>query len=178
MTRFRCAGLLFLLLVCLSASACSGGGRNSSSGSDTQSTPAQSIAEDSAKVLKRSVVAALRANHRLSRFVLSRNRLPAWASQSTRGPALVALRSSAAKRRRRGIRIRVVSDRFVIQTVRLDASYSAATATILNPQQVRPYGRDGTPLGRSVQLIERAQYELHRIGSSQRFVVWKAIPLR
>jgi hypothetical protein len=36
----------------------------------------------------------------------------------------------------------------------------------------------GRKLGRSIRLDELARVELHRIGRSARFVVWKVVPAR
>jgi len=131
---------------------------------------------DPQKRLTAAVRETLRANHRLAKLVLWRNAVPTSATSSTRGPALSALRSAAAGRRRRGIHIKVVSDGFRIESVRLDASFTRATAIVADPQRVRPYGSDGKPLGQAVSLSEKSRFELHRLGSSGRFVVWQVAP--
>jgi hypothetical protein len=104
--------------------------------------------------------------------VLWNNRVPAWATRSTRGPALVTLRQSAADRRRRGIRVRTLVNTLEITSIKVDPSYTKATAVVRSVQRVRPY-RGGKPIGRAVKLDERANIELRRIGTSSRFVVWR-----
>jgi hypothetical protein len=133
---------------------------------------------DPQATLTRAVRAALHANHQLARLVLWRNVVPRSASQSTRGPALAALRSSVVGRRRRGVHVKVVDDGFAIQSVQLDPSYTRASAITVDPQRVQPYGNDGKPLGQPVKLVEKSRFELHRLGSSQRFVVWQVTPAR
>lgn len=162
------------LLLILVAAGC-GGARHPAAPTQTVSKTTHA---DPQAALTRAVRSTLRANHRLARLVLWRNVVPASASQSTRGPALAALRSSAAGRRRRGIHIKVVFDGFAIQSVHLDPSYTRATAIIVDPQRVQPYGRDGKPLGQAVKLSEKSRFELRRLGSSQRFVVWRVAPAR
>jgi hypothetical protein len=104
--------------------------------------------------------------------VLWNNKIPSWAERSTRGPALAALRAAAADRRRRGIRVRLLSDRFQVLSIRLDPSYTRATAVARGRQRVRPHV-NGKPGGRSVVLDEKARIELRRLGGSERFVVWR-----
>jgi hypothetical protein len=111
----------------------------------------------------------------VSVFVLWHNRVPAWASRSTGGPALNSLRAAASTRRSRGVRARVLSDRRRVVSLKLDPSYTKATAVVVDRQRVQPSDRKGRPLGRVVVLNERATYELRRIGSSARFVVWRVV---
>jgi hypothetical protein len=128
--------------------------------------------------LVRAARDALQRTHRLSTEVLWRNAVPAEASSWIRGPALEALRSAAAGRRKRGIRVRLIADHFEIQSVRLDPSLTQATAIARGIQRVLPYSAKGGPVGRSVVVDERARIELRRIGKTDRFVVWKVVPLR
>lgn len=175
---------LSLVVIALLATltACSGG---SNGGQHTSAAPSGSTAgaassgssETAADRLLRSARTAIGDHHRLSVRVLWTNTVPPHPT-AIAGSALANLRESAATRRRRGIRVRLLSERFRILNLRLDPSYSVATATILDTQQVRPYGRDGQPLGRPVKLVERARLDLRRVGSSARFVVWKAVALR
>jgi hypothetical protein len=170
MTAFRA-----VVLACsaLALAGCSNGSRDVS---PTTTTSATTTAEQpTPEELEQSARAALDANHRLSVFVLWHNRVPAWASRSTDGPALVALRSAAATRRARGIRARLLSDRRRVVSFRLDPSYTKATATVVDRQRVQPSGRKGKPLGRTVVLSERATYELRRVGRTSRFVVWRVV---
>jgi len=127
--------------------------------------------------LKRAVRQALRDNDRVSGYVLWSNRVPAWATRSTRGPALANLRVSATDRRRRGIRVRTLASKLKIISVTLDPSYTNATAVVRSIQRVRPY-RAGAPMGRAVKLDERAKVELHRVAGASRFVVWRLTPIR
>jgi hypothetical protein len=121
---------------------------------------------------------ALRANHRVAIQVLWRNIIPAEAARSTRGPALASLRNAAAARRRRGIRVRLLSDKYRILSLRLDPSYERATAVALGVERVQPYGRDGHPIGHAVSLNEKARVELRRLDGAKRFVVWKVTLIR
>jgi hypothetical protein len=123
--------------------------------------------------LKKAIRRALDRNRRLSVFVLWNNKTPAWAEGSTRGPALKALRTAAQNRRKRGVRVRVLESRREIRSLRLDPSYVAATAILVDRQRVQPSRRNGRPLGDEVTLNERARYELRRIGRSGQFVVWR-----
>jgi hypothetical protein len=121
--------------------------------------------------------AAIHEDHRMSVRVLWTNSVPAH-PRATAGPALAVLRRSVAARARRGIRVRLLSERFRVISIRLDPSYARATAVVYDHQRVRPYGRDGRPLGRAVVLKERARLELRRLGSGMRFVVWKVTPIK
>jgi hypothetical protein len=167
----------FPLVVCAVVAGCSTGSNHASSTTTSTSTsaPTTTTAQPDAEVLARSARAALDANHKLSVFVLWHNRVPAWAARSTRGPALTSLRSAAATRRSRGVRARLLSDRRRVISLTLDPSYTSATALVVDHQRVQPSGRSGQPLGRAVVLNERATYELRRIGSSRRFVVWRVV---
>ena len=161
----------------VAVAGCSGGSHqaNSTSTSPSMSGPTTTATQPDAKTLERAARAALDANHKLSVFVLWHNRVPAWASRSTDGPALTSLRSAAATRRSRGVRARLLSDRRRVVSLKLDPSYTKATAVVVDHQRVQPSGRNGRPLGRDVALNERATYELRRIGSSAHFVVWRVV---
>jgi hypothetical protein len=163
----RLAPILIVSLVALLA-GCDGGNDEAS----TQPPPATTAPESSDAALKQAVRTALNQNRRLSVYVLWNNRIPTWAERSTRGPALAALRAAAADRRTRGIRVRLLSDRFQVLSIRLDPSYAQATATARGRQRVRPYV-NGKPRARTVELNEKARIELRRVGRSNRFVVWR-----
>ena len=167
----------FPLVVCaVVVAGCSSGSNHASSTSTSTSGPTTTTAtQPDAEALTRSARAALDANHKLSVFVLWHNRVPAWATRSTRGPAIASLRSAAATRRSRGVRARLLSDRRRVVSLTLDPSYTSATAVVVDRQRVQPSGRNGQPLGRAVVLNERATYELRRIGTSDRFVVWRVV---
>jgi hypothetical protein len=166
MTRRLGAVLTALLLA--TATGCDGGNGEVA----TQPPPTTTAPEASEATLKDAVRRALRDNDRLSGYVLWSNRVPAWASRSTRGPALATLRRSAADRRKRGIQVRTLMNRLEISSVALDPSYTSATAVVRSIQRVRPY-RGGKPLGRAIGVNERARVELRRLSPSERFIVWR-----
>jgi hypothetical protein len=165
----RTTAALACLGIAVVAAGCGGGHKAAGTTAATTST----VRADPQKRLTAAVQDTLRANHRLAKLVLWRNAVPASATSSTRGPALAALRAAAAGRRRRGIHVKVVSDGFTIQSVTLDPSFTRATAIVVDPQRVRPYGSNGKPLGQPVSLSEKSRFELRRLGSSERFVVWR-----
>lgn len=154
--------------------SCGGGDDHASSArtATVGSPPPSPVSPASAASLKRGVRSAVQANARLSRYVLWRNVVPFWARQSTRGPALRGLRSSASGRRARGLRIRSVSQRVEILSIALDPSYLRATARVRESGRIVPY-RNGHRLGRSVALNEVARIELRRVAKTDRFVVWE-----
>ena len=173
MMKPRAAVLMIFLLAI--AAGCNGGGNKTAATQPTRSTTIN--VSTSAAQLKRAVRQALRDNDRVSGYVLWLNRVPAWATRSTRGPALANLRASATDRRRRGIRVRTLASKLKIISVSLDPSYTNATAVVRSIQRVRPY-RAGAPMGRVVRLEERAKVELHRVAGASRFVVWRLTPVR
>jgi hypothetical protein len=126
--------------------------------------------------LEAGVRAAVKQNFKLSLYVLWRNAIPAWASRSTGGPALAALRASAATRRGRGLRIRPIKTALKVRAISVDASYMTATAVADSRQRVRPY-ESGKPQPKLIALHERARLTLRRVGSSDRFIVWKAVAI-
>jgi hypothetical protein len=168
----RLAPILILVLVALLA-GCDGGTDEAT----TQPPPTTTSSQTGKATLERGVRRALKENDRLSGYVLWFNRIPSWATRSTRGPALAALKRSAAERRQRGVRVRTVASELKISSIRLDPSYATATAVVRSVQRVRPY-ESGKPSGKAVKLDERAKVDLRRLGSSQNFVVWKlsAVP--
>jgi hypothetical protein len=174
MTR---AGTFAVVVSGVALAGCSSGSNHASSTTTSPSTsgPTATASQPDAQALKRAARAALDANHKVSVFVLWHNRVPKWASRSTGGPALASLRSAAGTRQSRGVRARLLSDRRRVVSLNLDPSYTRATAVVIDRQRVQPAGRNGQPLGRTVVLNERATYELRRIGSSGRFVVWRVV---
>lgn len=151
-----------------------GGSRSAATG--TPDSTVATTTQSSADRLSASARKALEENHRLSVYVLWHNQLPRWANRSTRGPALAALAAAAKTRRSRGIRVRMLKDRRAVTSLALDPSYMKASATVVDRQRVQPSASDGHPLGQAVKLNERAVYELHRLGRSDQFVVWKVAP--
>ncbi len=164
------------LLFVVAASACSGSSSHNAKTPTTTGTT-QSTTSTTEAALVAAARAAVQQDHRMSVRVLWTNSVPAH-PRATAGPALAVLRHSVAARARRGIRVRLLAERFRVISVHLDPSYERATAVVQDPQRVRPYGRDGRPLGRAVVLNERARLELRRVGSSMRFVVWKVTPIK
>jgi hypothetical protein len=159
--------LLLLALLAATTAGCNGGNEQVAT-----KPPSTTTSETATATLERAVRRALRENDQLSGYVLWSNRVPVWATRSTRGPALATLRQSAADRRTRGIHVRTLVNRLEITSIDLDPSYTKATAIVRSIQRVRPY-RSGKPIGRAVKLDERAKVELRRLEGSSRFVVWK-----
>jgi hypothetical protein len=162
-------GALLLSLGTLS-SACSGKSGDERALSTRSSTA--TATPDARATLIAAARDAIDEDHRMSVRVLWTNSVPTK-PRATAGPALAVLRRSVAVRARRGIRVRLVAEHFRVIRIDLDSSYQRATAIVSDPQRVRPYGRDGRPLGHAVKLNERARLELRRLGSSTRFVVWR-----
>ena len=171
MTRPRWAVVGALVLsVGAGGSACSGKGGDEHALTTSSTTP--TAVPDARASLLAAARAAIDEDHRMSVRVLWTNSVPAK-PRATAGPALAVLRRSVAARSRRGIRVRLVSEHFRVLRIDLDPSYQRATAIVSDPQRVRPYGRDGRPLGHAVKLNERARLELRRLGAGTRFVVWR-----
>jgi hypothetical protein len=125
-----------------------------------------------------AVRTALLANHHLAIRVLWTNRVPRDAVNSTRGPALAGMRSSARDRQSKGVRVRMLRDRYRITSITLAPSLATATAVAESMQTVLPSHLNGHPLGRSVRLNERAQIVLRRLHGSNDFVVWNITLLK
>jgi hypothetical protein len=166
MRRLRPVLIVFLFAI---AAGCGGGKEEPAK----PPPPPTTTSDTEPAALEQAVRSALTANRRLSVYVLWNNKIPPWAQRSTRGPALVGLRTAAADRRKRGIRVRLLSDRFQVLSIRLDPSYTKATATARGRQRVRPHRVNGKPAGRSVELNETARIELRRLSGTNRFVVWR-----
>jgi hypothetical protein len=66
----------------------------------------------------------------------------------------------------------MIRDEYRILSVRLDSRKTRASAVAEWTQRVVPSRLDGSPMGRSLALHERARIELRR-ASPSRFVVWK-----
>lgn len=151
---------------------CGGSNAPDRSASAPPATTSTGAAESSVADLERQARAALDANAQLSLYVLWHNALPRSARESTQGPALTELRRSAATRRARGIRVRMVTPRFDVRSIQIDPSFTRATASVRYRDVVRPYRR-GRAMGRAIHLDERTSIELRRVGEPSRFVVWK-----
>lgn len=161
------------LAVALAATGC-GGGSASPASTTTGSIRATS---DPTAVLNRAARDALRKNYQLSGYVLWHNAIPASAQQSTRGPALAALRSAAAQRRKSGIQIKPVEGHLTVVSVAIDPSFTKATAVTRAAGRVRPY-EGGKAEPRTITVHERARVELRRLDRSKKFVVWQVTVLR
>jgi hypothetical protein len=120
---------------------------------------------------------AVTEDHRLSVEALWTNRVPANPPASG-GPELAILRRSVAERRKAGVRVRTLSERFRVVGVQLDPSYTTATATVIDTERVKPTDLNGRPLGRPSATVEHVHLELRRLGASQRFLVWKVTLLK
>jgi hypothetical protein len=166
-----------LLLLATVAALTAGCGGSNGSIAATTSTDAKTTSRMSEATLKAGVRAAIRENVQLSTYVLWHNQIPAWATHSTRGPALSALRSAAATRRRQGIQIKNLSGHYTVTSIALAPSYAAATAVIRSHQRVAPY-KAGHRLGRAIVGADHARVQLRRAGNSQRFIVWSVSPIR
>lgn len=169
------ATALFACVVLAAGTAgCGGGGSHGGISTSAPATTADRLSEQAR--LENAVRVAVDQNFKLSLYVLWHNQIPSWASRSTGGPALAALRASAATRRGRGIRIRPVKTALRVQAIRVDPSYTTATAVADSKQHVRPY-EAGKPQPKLIALHERARLTLKRVGSSERFIVWKAVSI-
>ena len=153
--------------------ACGGSSTRTSTHQATTSTSTQ----NPTSALQQAARAAVLGNNRLSVYVLWHNEIPGWAAQSTDGPALAQLRSSAATRKARGIRIKLLSSQYQILSIQLDPTYQSAVAMIRDSGRVRPYEAGRAP-GQAVTFNEHARIELHRVGTSQRFLVWQLVAVR
>jgi hypothetical protein len=167
--------LLLAIVVAALATGCGGSNNSVAAPSTTGATATSTRTSDAS--LKAGVRAALRANLRLSLYVLWHNHIPAWATQSTRGPALKALRASAASRRRQGIQIKNLRGHSTIISIELAQSYTSAIAEIRDTRSVAPY-KAGHRLGRAIVGTDHSRVQLHRLGNTQRFIVWRVAPIR
>ncbi len=66
----------------------------------------------------------------------------------------------------------MLHDDYRIVSLVVDGSGRHATAVARSVQQVELTHLNGASLGKSVRLDERARIELHRVASSNSFVVW------
>jgi hypothetical protein len=170
----RALALISCVAFALVVAGCGGGGSHTTLSTSTPATTTDRMSEQVR--LEAGVRAAVKQNFKLSLYVLWHNTIPAWASRSTGGPALAALRVSAATRRGRGVRIRPIKTALVVRSISVDASYVTATAVADSRQRVRPY-EAGKPQPKLIALHERARLTLRRVGSSDRFIVWKAVAI-
>lgn len=159
------------LTVALALTGC-GGASKAHTDARRQTTTTISTSSDAAEALESAVRKAIEENNSLSVRSLWSNRLPAHPT-ATAGPALSVLRQSIAQRRRSGVRVKTLSGHLSVLSIELAPSYMTATATILDVEKVLPSYRNGRPRGKPVSAREHARLELHRVGHSDRFIVWK-----
>ena len=166
--------LMLIAAVAAISAGCGGSGKvAATTATDAKSTSAPATMA----TLEASVRTAIEANLQLSLYVLWHNRVPTWATRSTRGPALKALRSAAATRRRQGIQIKNLSGHHTIISITLAPSYATATAVIRDQRRVAPY-KSGRRLGKAISGTEQSRVQLHRLANTQRFIVWRVSPVQ
>ena len=162
-----------LMLLVVVAAIVAGCGASRNVAAPPTSTGAKSIsARATVETLKTAVRTAIRANVQLSSYVLWHNSLPDWATRSTRGPALKALRHAAATRRKQGIQIKNLSGGYTITSILFAPSYATATAVVRSHQLVAPY-KSGLRLGKEISAVDHARIQLHRLANTKRFIVWR-----
>jgi hypothetical protein len=161
-----------VVVAALAVAGCGGSTTHTTAASTQPTTTASQQATPT--VLEQAVRRAVSENHALLTEALLTNHVPA-SPNGTAGPALADVRRSAAQRRAQGVRVRILSERLRVLSVQLDPSYATATATIINTQRVRPIYRGHA--GRPSASSEHVQLELHRVGGSERFVVWNVTPV-
>lgn len=166
----RRSGILVTVGLLVLANGCGGGETHTAASHPPTTTTASQPATPA--VLEQAVRKAVEEDHRLSVEALWTNRVPAN-PPATAGPNLAILRRSVAQRRRQGVRVKMLSEQFRVLVVQLDPSYTTATATVLDIEQVQPSYPDGRPRGKPSSTREQARLELRRVGATERFVVWK-----
>jgi hypothetical protein len=157
-------------LVALAACALIAGCGSSSIPKTAATTTTTTTTASPTAQLEQAVRSAIKSNGELSNWVLWHNAVPSWATRSTGGPALAALRHAAAARSAQHLRMLGLSPHFDVVAIALDPSYSQATATVREQGEVRPY-QHGKPLRHLIKVDDVAHLELRRAGA--RFVVWK-----
>lgn len=166
---------LTLLGACLILAGCGSGAAHSTTTS--KSTGSTTTASDPTSRLEQSVRRAVSEEHNLSVSVLWTNQVPANPTVIG-GPSLAILRRSVAQRHSAGVRVRVLSEHFRILSVNLNPSFGTATATVIEDQRVQPTYPDGRPRGKPSATSEQVRLELHRVGNTERFLVWKVTLLK
>jgi hypothetical protein len=165
---------LTLLGACLILAGCGGAAHSTTTTTSTRST---TTATDPAAQLEQAVRRAISEEHSMSVSVLWTNQVPANPTVIG-GPSLAILRRSVAQRRSEGVRVRVLSEHFRILSVNLAPSYATATAIVVEDQRVQPTYPDGRARGKPSATSERVRLELHRVGNTERFLVWKVTLLK
>ena len=66
---------------------------------------------------------------------------------------------------------------YTVVSIALAPSYSTATAVVRDVRKVAPY-KAGRRLGKAISGTEQSRIQLHRLGATQRFVVWRVSPIK
>lgn len=159
---------------CALLTGCGGAAHDTATTRSSTTSSSTTATLDATAQLEDAVREVLKANGRLSVYVLWNNKVPSWASRSTRGPALTDLVASAKSRGKQGIRVRSLSAKVQVLAVQLAPSYTSATATVHDRERVALYKHGRRE--RTVMLDERDEITLHRLGQARRFVVWEVQP--
>lgn len=176
MRRLPTHATLLLALV-LAAGGCGGSSGTRTTAGHRTGTTSFSRTTTAAVSLEQAVRKAIVEAHHLSVEALWTNQVPAN-PPANGGPALATLRRSVAERRKAGVRVRTLSERFRILSVHLDPSYTTATAIVRDDQRVQPTDLKGRRQGGPSEAHERVRLELRRVGNGERFIVWKVTLLR
>jgi hypothetical protein len=164
-----------LLALTLALSSCGSDPASTAVNSPTTTTGVIRPATPAAR-LEAAARSAIEQAHRTSVEVLWTNRVPSNPSANG-GPALASLRRSAAQRRKAGVRVKVLSERFHIVGLQLDPSYATAMATVIDDERVQPSYPNGRPRGKAAALKEHVRLDLRRVDNTERFIVWKVVLL-
>lgn len=176
MRRLPTHATLLLALVVAAGGCGSSSGTGTTAGHPTGTT-SLSRPMTAAVSLEGAVRKAIVEAHHLSVEALWTNQVPANPPASG-GPALATLRRSVTERRKAGVRVRTLSERFRILSVHLDPSYTTASAIVRDDQRVQPTDMNGKPHGKPVLLHEHVHLDLQRIDNTERFKVWKVVLVR
>lgn len=165
-----------IVALACAAVGCGGGSTDSPS---VPRTTAAAEAPDPRAELERAARRAVADNLRVSQYAGRHNRVPSWASRSTRGAALDNLRASTAENAKDGIRVTEVDASTTYQAIRFDPSYGSATVHATLRARARVYRR-GRRAPRELAYTERARIQLDRVGRSDppHFVVTRITVLR
>lgn len=174
MNRRRTIVISLIAAGVLLLAGCGGSTKHTPAHTTARTTVSTTTKPNGTKALMSAVVAAIEADHATSTKALWTDTVPDK-PPATAGPALKTLRRSAAGLRARGIKVRKLRDELRVVSVRLDPSYTTATAMIRDLETVQPTHTDGKPFGHPVTETERARLELQRVVGTNRFVVWKVV---
>lgn len=159
---------------CALLAGCGTAAHDTTTRSSTASSSTTTTTPDATAQLEDSVRESLKENGRLSVYVLWNNKVPSWASRSTRGPALAGLATSVANRRKQGIRVRSISDSDQVLAIHIAPSYTSATGIVRNRERVALYKHGRRE--RVATVGGRYRIVLRRLDQTMRFVVWEVQP--